>query len=532
MKHPTRRRPKKVREAQGQKTFTANSDPAEVLEFNLKSPDMLAMANCADYFRTQGHDLTQYNTPNTVKDSIALMDHLGYPEYNLFGISYGTTVVLSILDTYENSALSNLPAIRSALIDGIYPLSEPFDGQEFNVAVAALDIFAVCETDAACGAAYPDIRQRTIDLLAQVEAAPLTLENGQELTLADLSFVFSTVVSQRRNDVIPFLPRLVAELENKQADTYTAVSGILDGSVTPVAPEPVKTPFDTVASESAALSTELRSLADRVEGLGVTSAELTGALTQSDTLPDLYQNLLTDYLARTGPAERQGFALGLGSYVDSPQERTRQGLVNLSNSVTSPAVGAELGSIVNAMSEVEVALVFDTLTDADFMQPLLPIDQYTNITVKCNDRIAYTDLTDYQKRLQAFEAPQLIPQSKIFSTAANITFCQALGLGAPQGSPKPPEVVSDMRTLAFNSTLDTQTPVAGGEQAISKLTNVETVIFPGSGHGAVRYTDCARDIANAFVMYPEAEFDRSCVEQMRPVFVLPGDELPSIPSEE
>lgn len=521
----------KVREAQGQKTFTADSDPAEVLEFKLKSPDMLAMANCAKYFRTQGHDLTQYNTLNTVKDSLALMDHLGYPEYNLFGISYGTTVVMSIMDLYENSALPNLPAIRSALIDGIYPLSEPFDGQEFNVAVAALDIFAACETDAACGAAYPDIRQRTIDLLAQVEAAPLTLENGQELTLADLSFVFSTVVSQKRNDVIPFLPRLVAELENKQADTYTAVSGILAGSVTLVAPEPVETPFDTVASESAALSTELRSLADRVEGLGVTSAELTGALTKSDTLPDLYQNLLTDYLARTGPGERQGFAAGLNPYVSAPQERTRQGLVNLSNSVTSPAVAAELGSIVNAMSEVEVALVFDALTDADFMQPLSPIDQYTNITVKCNDRIAYTDLADYQKRLQAFEAPQLIPQSEIFSTAANITFCQALGLGAPQGSPKPPEVVSNIRTLAFNSTLDTQTPVAGGERAISKLTNVETVLFPGSGHGAVRYTDCARDIANAFVMYPEAKFDRSCVEKLRPVFVLPDEKLPEIPAE-
>lgn len=517
--------------ALGEKTFTADSDLAEVLAFARQAPELTLFSRCADYFRRQGQDLTQYNTPNTVKDSIALMDHLGYPEYNLFGISYGTTVVLSILDTYENSSLPNLPAIRSALVDGIFPLSEPFDGQEFNVAGAALNLFAACEADTACGAAYPDIRQRAIDLLAELEAAPLTLDNGQELTLADLSFIFSTVVGAKRNDVIPFLPRLVAELENKQADTYTAVMGILAGSVTLAPPEPVQTPFDPVASEAAALSTELRSLADRVDGLGVTSAELSAALSKSETLPDLYQNLLTDYLARTGVNERQGFAAGLGVYALSPQERTRQGLVNLSNSLTSPAVAAELVSIVNAMSEVEVALVFDTLTDADFTQPMFQLEMYTNIAVKCNDRIAYTDLADYQERLQALEAPQLVPQSDIFATAKNIAYCQTLGLGAPQGSPQPPEVVSNMRTLAFNSTLDTQTPVAGGERAISNLTNVETVLFPGSGHGAVRYSGCARDIANAFVMYPEAEFDRSCVEELRPVFVLPGDDLPQVPAE-
>jgi len=35
-----------------------------------RQPELAMFSRCADYFRQQGQDLTQYNTPNTVKDSI------------------------------------------------------------------------------------------------------------------------------------------------------------------------------------------------------------------------------------------------------------------------------------------------------------------------------------------------------------------------------------------------------------------------------------------------------------------------------
>jgi fermentation-respiration switch protein FrsA (DUF1100 family) len=81
-------------------------------------------------------------------------------------------------------------------------------------------------------------------------------------------------------------------------------------------------------------------------------------------------------------------------------------------------------------------------------------------------------------------------------------------------------------TLVFNGALDIQTPAEWGELAFQTLTNAQMVMFPGAGHGSTRYSDCARDIAVAFVTYPEAPFSQTCVSRLRPPFVLPDAPLP------
>lgn len=517
--------------ALGEYTFTPDSDPDEAVDYMAQAIEIQGYGLCPDYLRKQGVDLAEYSTANTVRDTIALMNHLGDAEYNLFGISYGTTVTLAILDYYENSAFEDLPTLRSALIDGVFPLNEPggFIGQEFNLIEVILGIFEGCEADSACGAAYPDIQQRTVDLLNELETNPLELDDGAEISVDDLVFILQTTGADRRNDVIPFLPRMIAELESGETGTYTVVSGILDNSVilTPAA-EVSATPFDPVSFETASIAAELRSLAASLEGLSVESAALSEAVDKAETLLELYLILLNDYLARTGVEERQQFATSIGAYIGNPEAQTRQGLINISNGLTSATVGAELASIANALDAADVELLFETLTDNEFTQPLIQLDRLTNLTVKCNDRITYTDITAYQERLRNLDTPQLLTGND--SAAQNVALCRVLNLGAPEGDPPPPGVVSDVRTLVFNSTLDFQTPVSSGELAFQTLTNAEMVIFPGSGHGAVRYFDCARDIANAFVTYPDVEFDRSCVEDLKPNYVLPGDDLPLVPA--
>lgn len=47
------------------------------------------------------------------------------------------------------------------------------------------------------------------------------------------------------------------------------------------------------------------------------------------------------------------------------------------------------------------------------------------------------------------------------------------------------------------------------------------VLFPETGHGAIRYSQCAKDIGAAFFNNLEAEIDTACIQDLLPQFVLP-----------
>jgi len=74
---------------------------------------------------------------------------------------------------------ASLPTIRSVVIDGVMPttLNQAADNP-FSEEYVALRVFADCEADAACGAAFPNIRQRTIDLLNKLNTAPIQTSAG------------------------------------------------------------------------------------------------------------------------------------------------------------------------------------------------------------------------------------------------------------------------------------------------------------------------------------------------------------------
>ena len=177
-------------------------------------------ANCRKYYDEQGVDLTQYSTHNNLQDGIALMRALDYPEYNIYAISYGTTLALETLRFYDEHQDAALPAVRSVLIDGVAPLyvreAERALIQPYNV----LRVVDDCAADATCAQAYPDIHQRLVAILAGVEKEPLILQDGTEITLPTLrSMLF--FLSSTDPASLPYMPRLIAELEQGESATWT-----------------------------------------------------------------------------------------------------------------------------------------------------------------------------------------------------------------------------------------------------------------------------------------------------------------------
>jgi pimeloyl-ACP methyl ester carboxylesterase len=94
---------------------------------------------------------------------------LGYDQINLYGGSYGATAVQVYI-------LRHGDHVRSAAVNGVSLLEVPMFEQYPENSQAALDfLFARCEKDGTCSAAYPDLGQEFAAVLARLEQGPVTV---------------------------------------------------------------------------------------------------------------------------------------------------------------------------------------------------------------------------------------------------------------------------------------------------------------------------------------------------------------------
>lgn len=82
-------------------------------------PDLRALAiaaavACAERLQAEGVDLTAYNSLESSADIAELRAALGIKEWNLYGISYGTRLALSVL-RYDPEG------VRAVILDSVYP---------------------------------------------------------------------------------------------------------------------------------------------------------------------------------------------------------------------------------------------------------------------------------------------------------------------------------------------------------------------------------------------------------------------------
>lgn len=151
-------------------------------------------------------DVRQYTTPIAMDDLDEVRAALGYEKLNLWGISYGTRAALVYMRQHPER-------VRTATLDGVAPLSlylplyVPRDGQR------ALELaFRHCETDAACGEAYPELRERVEALVARLREAPARVRVAHPLTGVpeDLTLSASAFMSALQGQL--YMPELAALL--------------------------------------------------------------------------------------------------------------------------------------------------------------------------------------------------------------------------------------------------------------------------------------------------------------------------------
>lgn len=125
---------------------------------------------CLDSLLERGIDLTDYTTQSIAEDINALRQVLGYEEWNLYGASYSTQLMLLAL-------LRHPEGIRSVVLQSVGPLTESRYEHDLEHAVRALEVmFKDCAADPACASAYPDLEGRFYDLFRRLNSAPVSFE--------------------------------------------------------------------------------------------------------------------------------------------------------------------------------------------------------------------------------------------------------------------------------------------------------------------------------------------------------------------
>ena len=184
---------------------------------------------CHDRLISEGVNLQAYNSAENAADVADLRTALGYNEWNLYGVSYGTRLALTVLRDYPEG-------VRSVVINSVYP-PEVNSWEEYgrNTADEFNKLFEGCAADAECSAAYPNLEQAFYSTVDQLNAEPAHYSGTNSATGdpvdKDMSGddlidrVFQLLYS---SESIPYLPRVISEAAN---GNYAALDDLESGAM-------------------------------------------------------------------------------------------------------------------------------------------------------------------------------------------------------------------------------------------------------------------------------------------------------------
>lgn len=124
-----------------------------------------AMGACA---QRHGARARHHSAREIVQDVERLRHALGYEQISIWGGSFGTRVAQHYARSYPNR-------VHAVILDAFSPAERSLFADAPRYAQHSLDLlFADCEQDTACHAAFPRLRQEFAQLLARAESAAIT----------------------------------------------------------------------------------------------------------------------------------------------------------------------------------------------------------------------------------------------------------------------------------------------------------------------------------------------------------------------
>lgn len=134
---------------------------------------------CQARFQAQGIRLEAFNTLENAADVYFVAETLGYRAFNFYGVSYGTLLgqyVIAQADQHKSK-------LRSVIIDGVVRADIDFNlASGHSISYALRNLFHACAQDLRCSRAYPDLEQKFLAVVDQLNRQPVPLTLTTPLT--------------------------------------------------------------------------------------------------------------------------------------------------------------------------------------------------------------------------------------------------------------------------------------------------------------------------------------------------------------
>ncbi|HVR99047.1 MAG TPA: alpha/beta fold hydrolase [Thermoanaerobaculia bacterium] len=146
------------------------TDPASA-EYRDEARFVEAVRRCRKELERKA-DLRYYTTPVAMDDLDEVRGWLGYPQLNLFGVSYGSQAAMVYLRQHPER-------VRSVVLQGVLPLDVPVWLESLRSSQQALDqAFAACARQQDCHKAFPNLEQEFSALLKRLAETPVQVKVG------------------------------------------------------------------------------------------------------------------------------------------------------------------------------------------------------------------------------------------------------------------------------------------------------------------------------------------------------------------
>jgi pimeloyl-ACP methyl ester carboxylesterase len=169
---------------------------------------------------------SDYTTAANAADVADLRHELGYDAWNLFGVSYGTRLALTVMRDHPEG-------LRSVVIDSVLPLDVDFLADGLPNAQAAFDaLFTSCVLQAKCRSTYPDLENVFYGLADQLDSAPETivLSDGRYAKVDGSTLVHVVHQLLYSGEWLTVLPEVIFQIREKNYSVLSKLLPLIAGS--------------------------------------------------------------------------------------------------------------------------------------------------------------------------------------------------------------------------------------------------------------------------------------------------------------
>lgn len=189
-----------------------------------------AMESCFAKAKAARVDLSGYSSIENARDVKALRQALGYDQWNVWGISYGSILGQAYLK-------EDPEGVRAAVIDAIVPLQQDITfhniARYYDRVLTMLE--DACNDDAACAKDFPNLVANYKDAIKAVAASPIEIDaideelfpSGKAYIYHDLigAAPFSLFYEQKNYPSLPaFIAALTRMVEEKDYDALRMIT--------------------------------------------------------------------------------------------------------------------------------------------------------------------------------------------------------------------------------------------------------------------------------------------------------------------